>query len=163
MELGHLEAILEEQLFIKMVSKLHSPNIPLEKMKEFEDRMKNFQYLRQNRASLYQGIFVALLTSALILIVNLISKNDIYLQTFLIVLLIFLSLEFYKFSLRQTQKPIFVAENARGTIEGKPVLVKDKKGNGYYIFSLSDFSHNPTENNSPSPENQTANKQSPNN
>lgn len=125
---------------------MENPNIPPEKIKEFEEKMKNFQYIRQNRASLFQGIFVALLTSALVLLVNLISEEDISLQIVLIILIILIAWQIYVFSLKQTQKPIFVCENAVGTIEGKPVEIKGKDGNDYLAFKLSDFIHQSKEN-----------------
>lgn len=114
--------------------------ISKEKMKEFEDRIKNFQYLRQSRVSLYQGIFIALLTSAIILSINLIPIKNILLKILLIILLIFFAWKSYSYMLNQTQKPIMVCENAIGTLE-KQEIVKGKDGKAYAVCSISDFTH----------------------
>jgi len=115
--------------------------IPKQKMQEFKDKMESFKYLRQQRASHYQGIYIALLVAAIVLFVDLIAGTDIFFKVLLIIGLILIAEIFYKKMLFQTQKPIIACENAIGTIEGEPKLVKGKDGKGYYVFLVSDFIH----------------------
>lgn len=115
--------------------------IPKQKMQEFKDKMEGFKYLRQQRASHYQGIYIALLVAAMVLFVNLIAGADIFLKILLIIGLIFVAEILYKKMLVQTQKPIVCLGNAVGTIEHGPHIVKDKKGMEWAIFSVSDFIH----------------------
>jgi hypothetical protein len=115
--------------------------IPKQKMQEFRDKMENFKYLRQQRASHYQGIYIALLVAAIVLLVDLVAGADIFFKVILIIGLIFIAEIFYKKMLSQTQKPIVCLENAMGTIEHGPHIVKDKKGIEWAVFSVSDFIH----------------------
>lgn len=106
---------------------------------EFKDRIKNFEYLRQERTSRFQSIYIALLVVAIILIVDIIAGTDIILKIGLIIFLIILAEIIYRKSLIQTQKPVFVCENATGTIEKGPHYVKTEDGKEYAIFGVSDF------------------------
>lgn len=119
---------------------MKNKKIPLEKKNLLKQKMENFQYLRKNRASYYQAISVVFGTAAIILLIDLIVKDDLIAKVILIVFLFIIAAFAYKKSLRQTQKPIFVAENAIGTIE-KMAFVKSKEGEGYYVFSMSDVLH----------------------
>lgn len=113
--------------------------ISKDKNEEFIDRIKNFEYLRQERTSRYQSIYLALLVSVIILVVDMIAGTDIFLKAMLIILLVIIAEVTYRKFLIQTQKPVFVCENAVGTIEKGPHYVKDKDGTEYAIFGLSDF------------------------
>ena len=113
--------------------------IPDNKKQEFYDKIKNFEYLRQERVSRFQSIYIALLVAAIVLFVDIIADTDITLKIGLIVLLVILAEVIYKKSLIQTQKPVFVCENAAGTIEKGPHYVKAEDGKEYAIFGVSDF------------------------
>lgn len=115
--------------------------ISKQQMQEFKDKMDNFNYLRQQRASHYQGIYIALLVAAIVLLVDLVVGADIFLKILLIIGLIFIAEMFYKKTLVQTQKPIVCLGNAIGTIEHGPQIVKDEKGMEWAIFGVSDFIH----------------------
>ena len=102
--------------------------------------MNNFSYLRQARASHFQSIYVALLVSAVILLVDLIAKEDIFLKIILIFGLIIIAEAIYRKAIIQTQKPIIALGNAIGTLE-KYSIVKDKDGKEWFVGAVSDFSH----------------------
>ena len=112
-----------------------------QKMLEFKDKMEDFKYLRQQRASYHQGIYIALLVAAIVLFVDLIAGTDVFLKVLLIIGLIFVAGIFYKRMLLQTQKPILCLGNAIGTIEHGPLKIKGKDGKDYAAFSVSDFIH----------------------
>ena len=38
---------------------------------------------------------------------------------------------------KQTQKPIAICENAIGTLEGKPKIIKGKDGKEYAVMNIS--------------------------
>ena len=47
---------------------------------EFKDKIEYFKYLRQERVSYYQGIYIALFVASIVLFVDLIAKEDIILK-----------------------------------------------------------------------------------
>lgn len=110
-----------------------------QKMQEFRDRMQSYNYLRQNRVSYWQAIAIVFGTSAVLLLIDLIAKDDVFLKVVFIIGLFIFANWAYRRSISQTQKPIFIAENAVGTIEKEPITIKDKDGKEYSIFSMSDF------------------------
>ncbi len=112
-----------------------------QKMQEFRDRMQNYQSWRWNLVSLYQSIFIVFTTSAILILVDFISEGDIVIKLIILIFLVIFSIFFINKAFRQTQKPIFVCENAIGTIEGEPVTVKDKDGKEYSIFKISGAHH----------------------
>lgn len=111
--------------------------IPPEKLTEFEVRMKNYSDWRWSGVSFYQGIFIALVTAIIILSLDLLAGQDLFLKIFILALLIFGSYELYKKMLKQTQKPIAICENAIGTLEGEPKIVKGNDGIEYAVMNLS--------------------------
>ncbi len=117
-------------------------SVSKEKMQEFRDRMESYNYLRQNRVAYWQSIAIVFGTSAVILLINLITKDNLFLQIVIILGLFILANLAYKQSVKQTQKPIFVGDNIIGTVEKNPVSVKDKDGREYSIFSMSDIQYN---------------------
>jgi len=119
--------------------KSRTGEIPENKKQEFFDKLKNFEYLRQNRVSRYQGIYIALLVASAILFIDFIAGNDMVFKIIVLVILIILAEGVYKKYLIQTQKPVFVCENAVGTVEKGSHYVKAKNGEEYAIFSISDF------------------------
>lgn len=106
----------------------------------FKDKIENFKYLKQNRVLLYQGIYIALVVSIIILLVDLIPKEDYIIKLVLIFGLVLLAQFHYRRMLIQTQKPIYAGPNVMGTVE-RMDEVKGKDGKSYMIFSLSDFMH----------------------
>ncbi len=114
--------------------------IPENKMREFKDEMEKFSYLRQNRVSYWQAIAIVFSTSAIILLTDLIVGENIVFKLILIVLMFLIANWSYRQSIKQTQKPIFVCDNAIGTVE-RMQNVKDKDGKEYSIFQMSDFIH----------------------
>ena len=108
-----------------------------EKLTEFEVRMKNYSDWRWSGVSFYQGIFIALVTAIIILSLDLLAGQDLFLKIFILALLIFGSYELYKKMLKQTQKPIAICENAIGTLEGEPKIVKGNDGIEYAVMNLS--------------------------
>ena len=119
--------------------------IPENKMREFRDEMEKFSYLRQNRVSYWQAIAIVFGTSAIILLTDLIVGENIVFKLILIVLMFLIANFSYRQSIKQTQKPIFVCDNAIGTVEIMQ-NVKDKDGKEYTIFQMSDFIHKENKN-----------------
>jgi len=115
--------------------------VPDQKMQELRDKAMNYHTWRWSGVSLYQSVFVVFVTAAVILLVDMISGEDKILKGLLLVLLISLSLDFYKRMLRQTSKPIFVCENMVATVENGPYRVKEKDGMDYYVYSISNPVH----------------------
>ena len=111
--------------------------ISREKLTEDELRMKNYSDWRWSGVSLYQGIFIAFITATIILALDVIAEQDLYLKLILLVFLIFGSYKIYRKMFKQTQKPIAICENAIGTLEGKPKIVKGKDGKEYTIMKIS--------------------------
>jgi len=114
-------------------------NISENKKQEFLDKIKKFEYLRHERVSRYQGIYLALLVAVILVFVDIVAGKDITLKIGLIIILIILAEIIYRKSLTQTQKQVFVCENVAGTIEKGPHYVKAKDGKEYAIFGVSDF------------------------
>lgn len=108
---------------------------------EFEGKIKRFEDMRKTRFSLFEGLFISLLASAIILCVDLIAEEDISLKILLIIALLLGSWRFYILMLRQTQKPVIALGNAIGTIEHGPVNIKGEDGQVYSVFRISDFIH----------------------
>ena len=111
--------------------------IPPEKLTEFEVRMKNYSDWRWSGVSFYQGIFIALVTAIIILSLDLLAGQDLFLKILILALLIFGSYELYRKMLKQTQKPIAICENAIGTLEGEPKIIKGEDGIEYAVMNLS--------------------------
>ena len=111
--------------------------ISKEKLTEYELRMKNYSDWRWSGVSLYQGIFIAFVTATIILALDIIAEQDLYLKLILLVFLIFGSYKMYRKVFKQTQKPIAICENAIGTLEGKPKVVKGEDGKEYAIMKIS--------------------------
>ena len=111
------------------------------KMVEYELRMKNYSDWRWSGVSLYQGIFIAFVTAAIILALDIIAGQDLFLKLIVLVFLISGSYELYQKMFIQTQKPIAICENAVGTLEGKPKIIKDGTGKEYTIMKLSGVHH----------------------
>jgi len=111
--------------------------IPKEKLTEYELRMKNYSDWRWSGVSLYQGVFIAFVTAIIILSLDIIAKQDLFLKLMILAFLIFGSYELYKKMLKQTQKPIAICANAIGTLEGKPKKVKGEDGKEYAIMKIS--------------------------
>ncbi len=115
--------------------------IQKQKMEEFKARSESYNYLRQERASLFQSVAVVFGTTALILLIDIFSKEDLTLRIFLMISLFTLAWLAYKKSLMQTQKPIFVGENIVATIESGPHNVRGEDGKEYSIFKISQTVH----------------------
>ena len=104
----------------------------------FKDKIENYKYVQKDRVSFYQGVYIALLVSIIILLVDFIPKGD-YLIKLVLIFGLFLLAEFhYRRMLVQVQKPVFVGPNSIGTVE-RQHTVKDRSGKEWAIFSLSDF------------------------
>jgi len=110
-----------------------------QKMQEFRDRMQGYNYLRQNRVSYWQAIAIVFGTSAIILLVDLIVKDDMLIKLILIIALFLFANWAYRQSVKQTQKPICICENAIGTLEGEPKMIKGKDGKEYAVLNMRDF------------------------
>jgi len=108
-----------------------------QKMQEFKDRITNYSTWRWSGVSLYQSIFVVFVTSAILILVDLISRDDWIFKILIIFILILVSLVLYKQMLRQVSKPIFVADNMIATIESKPVTIKGNDGENYSVMNIS--------------------------
>ena len=108
---------------------------------EFKDKIEYFKYLRQERVSYYQGIYIALFVASIVLFVDLIAKEDIILKIIFIIGFIIIAQIIYKKSLTQTQKPIFVCKNLSATVEKGPEIIKSKGGEEYAVFKISDITH----------------------
>ena len=120
-------------------NKLTKKKLTKQQEQYFKDKLKQYQYIRQNRVSLYQGIFIAFFVSIIVLLLDLIPKESYPIKIALIFTLSLLAFHYYNKMLIQTQKPIWIGLNAIGTIE-KQTKVKDPKtGKEYGIFQLSDF------------------------
>jgi len=111
------------------------------KLSEFELRTKNYSEWRWSGVSFYQGIFIAFVTAAIILLLDILAGQDLFLKIIVLAFLIFGSYELYKKMLKQTQKPVFICDNMIGTLEGEPKLIKDKDGKGYYVMNISGVHH----------------------
>ena len=111
--------------------------MPKEKLTEFELRMKNYSDWRWSGVSLYQGMFIAFVTAAIILLLEILVKQDLILKLIVLAALILSAYELYRKNLEQTQKPIAISENAIGTLEGKPKMVKGRDGKEYVIMNIS--------------------------
>jgi len=116
--------------------------ISKEKLTEYELRMKNYSDWRWSGVSFYQGIFIAFVTAAIILALDIFAGQDLYLKLIILAFLIFGSYEMYRKMFKQTQKPIAISENAIGTLEGKPKIVKGKDGKEYAIMKISGMHFN---------------------
>jgi len=116
-------------------------NLTKEQEREFEDKIKKFEEIRKVRFSLFEGIFIAFLTSIIILTTDLVAGEDKIFKFLLILLLVIVSWQLYKLMLKQTQKPVIALGNAIGTIEHGPVNVTGEDGQVYSIFKVSDFIH----------------------
>ncbi|MBN2421974.1 hypothetical protein JXB41_01995 [Candidatus Woesearchaeota archaeon] len=103
----------------------------------FLDKIKKFEYLRENRVAFIQSIFTSFLTATLFLFVDTLFPTDIFARIVLIFGFIFISWQIYIKSLRQTQKPVVVGPNFSGTIE------KMTEVGEYVIFQTSDNIHQP--------------------
>jgi len=99
--------------------------------------MKNYSDWRWSGVSFYQGIFIALVTAIIILSLDLLAGQDLFLKILILALLIFGSYELYRKMLKQTQKPIAICENAIGTLEGEPKIIKGEDGIEYAVMNLS--------------------------
>lgn len=110
-------------------------------MQEFRDRMMNYSSWRWSKVSLYQSIFIVFVTAAILILLDIISKEDLILKFFVLVALIFFSFKFYKHSLGQTQKQVIVTTNMIGTLEHGPKIIKGDKGMDYAVIQISDFIH----------------------
>ena len=111
--------------------------MPKKKLTEFELRMKNYSDWRWSGVSLYQGMFIAFVTAAIILLLEILVKQDLILKLIVLAALILSAYELYRKNLEQTQKPIAISENAIGTLEGKPKMVKGRDGKEYVIMNIS--------------------------
>lgn len=111
--------------------------ISKEKLTEYELRMKNYSDWRWSGVSFYQGIFIAFVTATIILALDIFAGQDLYLKLIILAFLIFGSYEMYRRMFKQTQKPIAISENAIGTLEEKPKIVKGKDGKEYAIMKIS--------------------------
>jgi len=119
----------------------HRNKISKQEIEKIKDKIETFKYLRQQRVSYYQGIYIALLVGAVVLLVDLIAEADIFLKIMLIIILVFGSEIVYKKMLIQTQKSVLCLENAICTIENGPISVKGKDRKEYAVFQVSDFVH----------------------
>ncbi len=111
--------------------------ISKEKLIEYELRMKNYSDWRWSGVSFYQGIFIAFMTAAIILALDILAGQDLYLKLIILALLILGSYEMYRKMFKQSQKPIAISDNAIGTLEGKPKIVKGKDGKEYAVMKIS--------------------------
>jgi len=117
--------------------------ISRQKEKEIEDKIRRYEYIRQNKVAFYQSLFTAVLAIAISLIIDLVSPTNLTFKILLILILITLSHFFYMRSLNQTQKPVFIAENLIGTIE-KDAQVITKNGK-FAIYGLTNVIYEPSE------------------
>ena len=111
--------------------------------REFDDRLKNFEYLKQERVSRYQGLYISLFVVAILLLVDIISGQNILFKFISVIVLLTASEVLYRKSLIQTQKSSIICENMTATIEGKgkPIDVKSKNGKEWTIFKVSDIKY----------------------
>ena len=105
---------------------------------EFIKTIKKYDFLRNQRVNYYQGIYISLLVAAIVLFVDLIAKTDIVLKIILIIFLIAIAELVYRKSVIQAQKPVFVCENAVGTLE-KRIDFKDENGKEWATCKISDL------------------------
>ena len=101
-----------------------------------KDKISNFQYLRQNRVSFYQGIFISLLVAITIIALDLLAGEDPIIKLFILIVLIVLVRMYYLSMLIQTQKPVIVCENLSGTLENEKI-VTDTPGKKWLVASVS--------------------------
>ena len=114
-----------------------SNKIPKEKLTELGLRMKNYSNWRWSGVSFYQGLFIAFVTATIVLLLDLLAGQDLLLKLLILALLLFGSYRLYGKMLKQTQKPIAICENAVGTLEEEPKIVKGKDGMEYAVMKIS--------------------------